>query len=257
MKDALGARMKERYELRARTALPRRTYTIIRLDGKAFHTYTKGLDKPYDVALMRHMAILATRLCEQIQGTAFAYQQSDEISLLLTDFAKNETEAWFDGQVQKMVSVSASIATAEFNHLRRARGQELALFDSRVFTIPDPVEVMNYFIWRQQDATKNSITMLAQKYFSAKELQGKNGAERQEMLFDEFGVDWNKHPEEFKRGILIHPVLAPGTTSYMDKRSGETKTVDFERRVWKADGAPIFRKTADLGALVPAMGEEA
>lgn len=256
MKDALGARMKDRYELRARTALPRRTYTIIRIDGKAFHTYTKGLDKPYDVTLMRHMAIMATKLCEQIQSAALAYQQSDEISILLTDFAKNETEAWFDGQVQKMVSVSASIATAEFNRLRQGYGQGLALFDSRVFTIPDPVEVMNYFIWRQQDATKNSITMVAQKYFSAKELQGKNGTERQKMLLEKLGIDWNGYSEEFKRGILIRPVMAPGTSSYVDKRTGEATTVEFERRTWQASGAPIFTKTADLGALVPAIGEE-
>jgi tRNA(His) 5'-end guanylyltransferase len=175
MSDALGTRMKEHYEFRARTYLPRRTHSVIRIDGKTFHSYTRGLQRPFDQQLMDDMSATAKFLCEQIDGAALAYTQSDEISLLLTDFANAKTQAWFDGNVQKMVSVSASLATARFNQLRAGK---LAFFDSRVFTIPDPVEVRNYCVWRQQDCTRNSISMAAQANFSHKQLHGKNSGEK-------------------------------------------------------------------------------
>jgi len=117
MRDDLGKRMKTQYELRTRTWLPRRTYTIIRLDGKAFHTFTRGMERPYDERFMNAMDYTAMHLCLEIQGAQMAYVQSDEISILLTDFDKITTDAWFDGQVQKMVSVSASMATAKFNNI--------------------------------------------------------------------------------------------------------------------------------------------
>ena len=115
MQDDLGNRMKGQYEDRTRYSLPRRTYTIIRLDGKAFHTFTRNMKRPYDENLMKIMDETAKFLCEEIQGAQFAYTQSDEISLLLTDFEKITTDAWFDGNIQKMVSVAASLATQEFN----------------------------------------------------------------------------------------------------------------------------------------------
>ena len=117
MKDDLGKRMKEQYEQRTRTYLPRRTYTIIRLDGKAFHTYTRGMARPFDQDFMRVMDETTKYLCENIQGCVMGYTQSDEISLLLTDFTTITTDAWFDGQVQKIVSVAASMATAKFNNI--------------------------------------------------------------------------------------------------------------------------------------------
>jgi len=117
-KDSLGDRMKGHYENRTRYLLPRRTYTVIRVDGKAFHAYTKGCDRPYDSMLSEDMDFTAVALCRQIEGAAIAYVQSDEISLLLTDFADNQTQAWFDGNLQKLVSLSAAIATAHFNSFR-------------------------------------------------------------------------------------------------------------------------------------------
>lgn len=243
-RDALGARMKERYEKRASTSLPARTYTVIRLDGKAFHTYTRGLERPYDQQLMDAIAETAQYLCEQIAGTRFAYAQSDEISLLLTDFATIATQAWFDGVVQKIVSVSASIATARFNQLRPGR---LAFFDSRAFTIPDPVEVANYFVWRQKDATRNSISMAAQAHFSHRQLHGKSSGEMQEMLWSEHGVNWNDHDPRFKRGTVITPELTVGSVSYLDRRSGTTMVAeDVERRVWTIAPAPIFTRDAEF-----------
>lgn len=204
--DSLGDRMKSQYEDRYRFLLPRRTYTIIRCDGKAFHTFTRGYQKPYDYAIADAMNDAAFALCQGAQGSAFAYVQSDEISVLLTDFATIQTDAWFDGNVQKIASVSAAIATAAFN--RALFGgldwdRSGALFDARVFTIPDPVEVENYFIWRQQDATRNSISGLAQAHFSPKQLHGVNNAQMQELLFREKGINWNDCPTDEKRGRAV------------------------------------------------------
>jgi len=198
-KDSLGDRMKEFYENRTRTFLPRRTYTIIRIDGKAFHTYTRGLERPFDWKLVNDMDETAKYLCENIQGAKFAFVQSDEISILLTDFNELTTSAWFDGNVQKMASISASLATAKFNQLRP---KKLAMFDSRVFTIPTAVEVENYMIWRQQDTVRNSISSVAQSLYSHKELNGKNTNQMQEMCFQK-GVNWNDFDPKLKRGRLI------------------------------------------------------
>ena len=198
-KDSLGSRMKENYEHRTRILLPRRTYTIIRLDGKAFHTYTKGLKRPFDKQLISDIDETARFLCENIQGVKLAFVQSDEISLVLTDFDKITTNAWFDGNIQKMVSVSASLATAKFNELRPGK---LAFFDSRVFTIPERAEVINYLIWRQQDTVRNSITAVAQFLYSHKELFKKNTNQMQEMCFQK-GVNWNDYDDGLKRGRII------------------------------------------------------
>lgn len=193
--------MKGQYENRARFSLPRRSHTIIRCDGKAFHTFTRHCTKPHDAHLAQAMDDAAQALVEEAQGSAFAYVQSDEISVLLTDFATIKTDAWFDGNVQKIASVSASVVTAAFN-LSYAPNKG-ALFDARVFTIPDRVEVENYFIWRQQDATRNSISGLAQAHFSAKQLHGVNNAQMQEMLFREKGINWNDIPTDEKRGRAV------------------------------------------------------
>lgn len=206
-KDSLGDRMKERYEDRTRYSLPRRTHTIIRLDGKAFHTFTKKFDRPYDKRITAWMDATALALCKQIQGTRFAYTQSDEISLLLTDFEGTETQAWFDGNLQKIVSIAASIATAEFNFQRCVLSEDqspdnYALFDARAFTISDRTEVANYFIWRQQDAVRNSIQMLAQSLYSHKQLQGKNCTQLQELTFQK-GKNWNDVSVRNKRGGFV------------------------------------------------------
>lgn len=198
-KDSLGDRMKEFYENRTRNFLPRRTYTIIRVDGKAFHSYTRGLMRPFDEKLINDMDETACYMCKNIQGAKFAFVQSDEISILLTDFEGLTTDAWFDGNIQKMVSVSASLATAKFNELRP---NKIALFDSRVFTIPSNIEVENYFIWRQNDTTRNSISSVAQSMFSHRELENKNTDQMQEMCFQK-GVNWNDFSTKLKRGRLI------------------------------------------------------
>lgn len=218
MNDLLGKRMKEQYEDRFRYKLLRRTPTIIRIDGKAFHTYTQGLNKPFDEGLIEDMQNTMIFLCKNIQGCKMGYCQSDEISLLLTDYDTINTSAWFDYNLQKMCSVSASMATSEFNRLRIIRNFEhfnldtfiaqalvskmkLANFDSRVFQISDYEEVVNYFIWRYFDAIRNSISMLAQSLYSPKELSGKNTTIQKEMCVDK-GKNWNDLHWSKKSGSL-------------------------------------------------------
>jgi tRNA(His) guanylyltransferase len=260
-KDSLGDRMKGHYENRTRYLLPRRTYTIIRVDGKAFHAYTKGCERPFDVPLAEDMDFTAVALCRQIEGAQLAYVQSDEISLLVTDFADNQTQAWFDGNLQKLASISASIATAHFNSFRWQRlllggsreanspnllGERIAYFDSRAFTIPDPVEVENYFIWRQQDATRNSISMTAQAHLPHERLQGKTSDEMQEMLWQEKGINWNDMPGGFKRGRCVVREAVVQDKEYVDKRTGQTRTASgVERHAWNPVVPPVFTRERD------------
>lgn len=197
----LDERMK-RYEHAYRQSLPRRTYTLLRLDGRAFHTYLRNAERPFDRAFMGDMNLVALRLVEEISGARFAYTQSDEISLLVTDFDSEQTEPWFGGNLQKLVSVSAGLASA---YLARLRHQYpgLPMFDARVWTMSDAVEVANYFVWRQQDAVRNSIQMVGQAYFTHRQLKGKSLNEVQEMLFSAYRVNWNDFPPECKRGRLV------------------------------------------------------
>ena len=197
-------RMKENYESRSKIFLTRRTPVIIRLDGKAFHTYTKGLDKPFDEGLIEDMQLTAKYLCENIQGAKCAYVQSDEISILLTDYDDLQTQAWFDYNVQKMCSISSSLASVFFLKQRIIRAislsendlyikdyiedLKLANFDSRCFNIPKE-EVCNYFLARQKDAVKNSVSMLAQSLYPHKELHKCNSDKMQEMCFQKGAVD--------------------------------------------------------------------
>lgn len=215
----LGNRIKQ-YENVSRIYLTRRTPVIIRLDGCHFHTFTKGFDKPFDELLCKSMQTAMKTLCENIQNCVLGYTQSDEITLVLCDYKKLTTDAWFSNNVQKMASVSASICTAAFNRAFSENISELigtndknataylncymakehtAVFDARVFNIPKE-EVCNSLIWRQQDATKNSIQSLGRKYFSHEQLNDKNESDIQDMLMLEKNVNWNNTPAKFKRG---------------------------------------------------------
>ena len=248
--DSLGDRIKRDYENRTRFLLPRRTYTLIRVDGKAFHTYTRRCVRPYDLDLMSDMDATAKALCEQIGGARFAFVQSDEISVLLTDFDTAQTEAWFDLNLQKMASISASIATAAFNQYRIRRviqagnsEEEItfAQFDSRVFQIPLASEVLAYFQWRQQDATKNSISMTAQAHFPHDELQGKHSNALQDKLMLEKGINWNDLPTGFKRGRCVLKTTESQDREYTDKRTGKTEIAEnVERSVWRVVEPPVF-----------------
>lgn len=277
----LGDRIKSYYEDRYRINLPRRTYTIIRVDGKSFKNYTKGLERPFDHGLIKDMNQTAIYLCENIMGSKLAYVASDEISILLTDFDEIHTEAWFDNNLQKMASISASLATAKFNQLRMSRfcrneGIEhkyrdgwsyisnseiedfkLAMFDARVFQIPYQEEVINYFHWRQQDATRNSISSVAQSLYSHKELNGKKTDEMQEMIFQK-GINWNDYSPREKRGALIRKVekkfvRKESIPEFTEKTEVISESNIYTRNVWEADPeTPIFSQDRDyLKSLFP------
>lgn len=195
----LGDRMKENYEDRSKTYLTRRTPVIVRLDGKAFHTFTRKFKSPFSEKLSDAMIGTAKALCEEVSGARLAYVQSDEISLLLHDYNKFDTAAWYDYAVQKVVSVTASIATAHFNRLINV--PQLAMFDSRAFNLPEE-EVNNYFIWRQKDWERNSVAMLAQSLFSPRELHGKNRQKMIEMC-GERGEHWESIDDRWKLGTTL------------------------------------------------------
>lgn len=223
-KDSLGDRMKG-YESISKTYLMKRTPVIIRLDGKAFHTFTRGLIKPFDKIMVNAMIDTTYDLCRNIQGCVFGYTQSDEITLVLCDYQTLDTSAWFEYQVQKMCSVAASMCTMYFNknfrywvdHFKSTMTDtasnrkylevlqsklDKAMFDARCFNIPKE-EVTNCVLWRQNDATRNSIQSVGQFYFSHKELQHKSCDEIQEMLFTQKGVNWNNLATNLKRGTAV------------------------------------------------------
>jgi tRNA(His) guanylyltransferase len=207
-KDMIGTRMKDNYESRTQTFLPRRTYTLIRIDGKAWHTYTKNLKRPFDGDLATDIDVSVIKLMREIQGACFAYCQSDEISILSTDFAQHTTDAWFNGNVQKITSVSASLMTSAFNYERFMRylGEpnfKMASFDSRVFTIPERTEVGNYFTWRNKDCIRNSVSMFAHSMFSPKELHGRNTPTMIEMIKFKSGIVWSECPHRQIYGRII------------------------------------------------------
>lgn len=263
MPDSLGDRMKG-YENVSRIYLPRRLPVIIRIDGRAFHTFTRGFVKPFDNVLHKAMWRTAEELCKQIAGVKLAYIQSDEISLLLTNDDTIETQPWFDNNLQKLVSISASIATLEFNkalsHETEAFRVKLleetycedqwvqertyhdalwnAQFDARAFVLP-PSEVINYFIWRQQDATRNSIQIVAQSLYSHKELMNKNTAQMQDMIHEK-GVNWNDYPTYYKRGLCV--IKQPSITE-VTVYADEKEIATIIRHQWKQDdNIPIFTK---------------
>ena len=245
--DNLGMRMKNNYESIPKTRLMRRTPVAIRIDGKAFHTFTKGFEKPFDMVLIKSMQQTMKYLCENIQGCVFGYCQSDEITLILVDYQTLTTDAWFDYEVQKICSISASMATMAFNrffaenvdnwmdllpaderndnnHIYKLECTYFdainkgAMFDARCFNIPKE-EVTNLIYWRQLDATRNSIQMVGQANFSHKELQNKSCDMIQDMLHEQKGINWNDFPTVCKRGTaciknkrIIGSVDGSGTT---------------------------------------------
>ena len=271
--DELGIRMKTYYEQIPKTKLMRRTPVAIRIDGKAFHTFTKGFKKPFDEVLIKSMQETMKYLCEHIQGCVLGYHQSDEITLILVDYKNLNSDAWFDYEVQKMCSIAASMATMVFNrefekrvdnfeldHLIELGGyieydcddnkklaetyfnaiEKGAMFDARVFNIPKE-EVTNLIYWRQLDATRNSIQMVGQANFSHKELHGKSCNMIQDMLLTEKDINWNDFPTYQKRGSCC--VKSNTTiTGAVVFENGEVETNSIERPHWYIDNEiPIFK----------------
>ncbi|MCX5239767.1 hypothetical protein OG824_31660 [Streptomyces prunicolor] len=247
----LAERMKQ-HEAPYRAVLPRRTYTLIRVDGRAFHTYLTGAQRPFDEAFMADMDAAAEALCTEITGARFAYTQSDEISVLATDFDTPTTQPWFGGVTAKQISIAASLATAVLNERRPGRR---ALFDARVFTINDPVEVANYFIGRQRDAVSNSISMAAQAHFPHQRLHGVNSAGMQELLWSEKGVNWNDYPDGCKRGRVTERRTGERLVAYTDKRTNQRNATMAMRSWWESSPAPHFttEPSSWLAQVVPPL----
>lgn len=196
-KDGLGDRMKKNYEDRSRFHLMRRVPVMIRLDGKAFHTFTKNLQKPFDERFLYAMRWAALRTAEHIQGCAAVYVASDEASFLLTDWAQLDTQAWFDYNKSKIESVAASYMSVFFNQnffgskeASDSLTDRFGVFDARSFNLPK-AEVVNCFLWRMKDWERNSVTMLASEYFTPKELHGKSTVERLQMIEQKKIVRWS------------------------------------------------------------------
>jgi len=266
--SSLSDRMKG-YEKVTSYVLPQRTYTIIRVDGKNFSKYTKRFEKPFDTMLSNVMDI-ATAETAKMLNPKFAYTQSDEASFLVTDFENIESQQMLGGKIQKLASIVAAKFTAEFNKamlqalstqidndrdfiamLQDDRVPEInAVFDARVFTIADYREVSNYFIWRQQDATRNSVSMAASAVYSHKELNGKSNSDKQDMLMEK-GINWNDYDIKFKRGIVIMK------KSYMKTTDTPKGPVTTPRSKWTFDyNTPIFTKDREyLYNLIPVIGE--
>jgi tRNA(His) 5'-end guanylyltransferase len=228
----LSERMK-RYEAASQLVLTPRMPLIVRVDGRAFHSLTRQCQRPFDPQLSDCMAATAVRLCQEIDGTRLVFTQSDEVSLLVVDYTSLDTEPWFGGNLQKIVSVAASAATVAFN----VRAQELsltlpswAMFDARAFVLPRE-EVVNYFIWRQQDWMRNSLTMLALSHFPHQDIYGLNKSQLHEKLFTEKGVNWAQLPTHLKNGTCVYQV------SHC-VRSPQEATPTVIRAVWTIDREP-------------------
>lgn len=240
MFDALGDRMKE-YEHNSRHFLCKKQPVIIRVDGRAFHTFTKQFERPFDAEFTSLMNLATLRLLQEAQGSRLAFTQSDEISILLTDLEAVNTEAWFGNNLQKLCSLSSSIVTSEFTceyvglYLNKWKNntpiKHLPTFDARAFSLPIH-EVENYFIWRQNDCLRNSLQSYAQSKFSHKELEGKGRNEQIELL-KASGFDWEKDiPLKLRQGrIFVRDVTEDGAWTIVPNE------VDFKSK----DGRDLFK----------------
>ena len=264
--DDLGVRMKTFYEQIPKTKLMRRCPVAIRIDGKAFHTFTRNFQKPFDEVLIKSMQGTMKYLCENIQGCVLGYTQSDEITLILVDYKKLTSSAFFDYEVQKLCSIAASMATMAFNKFFEKYVDEYrfskwdgvsnyedgtwgyiqtllnavdkgAMFDARCFNIPKE-EVTNLCYWRQDDASRNSIQMVGQANFSHKELHKKSRNDIQDMLMTQKGINWNDFPTYQKRGsCCVKKEIENKSTGY----NGEVRAIEY-RTEWVIDTEiPIFK----------------
>ena len=268
----LANRMKE-YEKRNQYYLQKRTPVAIRVDGRSFHTFTKGFQRPFDDVLIKTMQETAKYMCENIQGAKLAYVQSDEITIILTDYDTLETDCWFNYRTDKLCSIAASMATMAFNkffyvnataeknkiekktgadepHPRYANEYYKALnraidkgamFDARCFNIPKE-EVTNLIYWRQLDAIRNSIQMVGQANFSHKELQNKSCNMIQDMLHEQKGINWNDYPTVYKRGTAVVKV-----TIESERINASNWIIDTEMPILKGKDRAYIDKLVYVG----------
>lgn len=239
MKDELGDRFKA-IEHEWKATLPRRKFYVLRADGRAFHTFTRGLEKPFDRSLMTAMDAATMRLCTEISGALCGYVQSDEISIVFTDLTGNGAEPWFGGVVQKIVSISAAVATSAFNEAFGGHGK-IAQFDARVIPLDDVPAVADYLWWRQTDSRRNAVSMLAHHYIGKSAVLNLSTRQRVDALYEQAWIDVEEQDRGFVNGRLIRPVKRPGTTTFVRKDTGAEETVDFERTAWESEPSELLR----------------
>ena len=286
MRDDLGARMKDYYEQIPKIRLMRRTPVIVRVDGKAFHTFTKGFVKPFDEVLMKSMQETAKSLCENVMNCRLAYVQSDEISLLLIDYESVGSQAFFDYEIQKICSITASAATLAFNSAFRKNAEACAEQMSSKEADPNPAdgrfsiptdsesrrkyeavlrraaekgamfdsrafnvpkeEAANYFYWRQLDAARNSVQMVGHANFTQKELHGKSCSDIQDMLHERRGINWNDFPAYQKRGACC--VRTEKKVSFEGREIVRHEwTIDREIPMFKGEGREYVERFVFVG----------
>lgn len=253
--SSLGSRMKQ-YESVPKIYLTAGIPKVIRLDMRSGHTFCKKLKKPFDDIFSYAMIETAKKLCSSISGAVMAYTQSDEISVVLNDVTpEGNLTSFFDGNVEKITSLSASIATLAFNkaYAEAVEKQDKetadihkknlwnAQFDSRVFCLPNAEELHNYILWRQQDATRNSIQMVGHANFTNKEMHKKNTSQIQDMLMLQKGINWNDFPIKYKRGALI--VKEKYQKEAKDKDGNPIKVM---RSRWVEYDIPILTKDTEI-----------
>jgi len=226
----LDNRMK-RYEWACASQLTERMPVVIRVDGRAFHTLLAQAARPFSTEVQLAMDAAMLALCEEAQGAEMAYAQSDEISVLLNSYRTIKSQPWFANEAQKIASISASVATAAFNHHWLEEDGRSAHFDARVFVLPE-AEVANYFIWRQRDWERNSLHMLARSLYSTSELVGKKKADMLAMCREK-GVVWED----------LHPALKRGRCAKRQSYEGPGGSLRYEWRV--DDHVPVFSQARD------------
>lgn len=263
MKETFGDRMKA-YEsqtcgIKLMPLLP----VVARLDGKGFSKFTKGLKRPYDERLSNLMIETTKYLVKETNANC-GYTQSDEITLVWYS-DKVDSQIYFDGRLFKMLTDLSAMASVFFNrelpNYLPEKADKMPRFDARVFNVPTLYEAVNTFLWREQDATKNSITMAASHYYSHSELQNKNGSEKQEMLFQK-GVNWNDYPSFFKRGTYVQRkrVFTPFTLeeiSRLPEKHNARKDPSMKIERWQIQSMEMPRLSSLENAVeVILFGEE-
>ena len=246
-KDDFGDRMKELEMAEAGRKFMKGLPIACRWDGKGFSRFTRGLQRPFDERLTNLMVATTKFLLEQMNAVV-AYTQSDEISAILYT-SDPHSETFFNGRIQKITSVGAALATAYFNknlpEFIPEKKDDLPVFDLRVWNVPSEMEAANVIIWREQDATKNAISMAARHYYSHKELMNKSGKEMQEMLFQK-GINFNDYPAFFKRGTYVRKITK---NSYLSEN--EIEKLPPKHHARNDPSKPIVRQVIDTLNLPP------
>lgn len=239
----LALRMRE-YEAAYANTLPPNSFSVLRLDGRGFSNYTKNLVKPFDAQFTRDMNQTALALVQEISGVLCAYVASDEIFILCSDLEKENTQAWFGGKIAKQLSISAALASVTFTQLRSNQGP--ALFDARVFTLPDMGVVQDYFIFRQKDTMRNAVSMAARNVFSHRQLLGVSTSQAVEMLLTK-GIDFhNDYPLNVRLGSVLHQVPVLKKFSFTHLETNMVHTGEAQTTQWAVSDAPLFGKETQV-----------